>query len=76
MGNKQGAGASRSVGIKLVNATQHELELDDWYLYHGKWTDSPPKSIAANSSESWMAESDGFMTGTEGKVYFKVNQIQ
>lgn len=64
--------AARSVLCNLVNQTGEPLTLvGPPQLDHGIFTpgQEPPRSCAG--SAVWSAESDGFMTGTEGRVTYR-----
>jgi hypothetical protein len=64
--------ASRSTTVKFQNLTDLDLHLADARLEHGVWTQNmyPPKKIHGESKATWESESDGFMTGTEGRVTY------
>ena len=64
--------SARSTTVKFNNTTSETLTLTDANLSHGVWSRNlyPPKTIAPKSSATWMSESDGFMTGTEGTVTY------
>ncbi|WP_438023563.1 hypothetical protein [Sorangium sp. So ce233] len=64
--------AARSVLCNLVNQTGEPLTfVDPPQLEHGILTpgQEPPRSCAGTAV--WSAESDGFMTGTEGRVTYR-----
>eukprot|EP01084_Bolivina_argentea_P155125 270359_1 len=71
MGNTSGSSASRSVGVRIENKTSVSFFRDGYSLSHGVWTNYAPQEIAPNSTVKFMSESNGFMTGTEGYVYYK-----
>jgi hypothetical protein len=65
--------AARSVDCTLVNKTGEALSFSsaDASLDHGIFSpgrEPPPK---CDASAAWAGESDGFMTGTEGKVTYR-----
>jgi hypothetical protein len=66
--------AARSVLVSFTNATG--FVLGKWWegLDHGVWTDDiePPQTITPGETVTWMSESDGFATGTEGRVQYTV----
>ncbi|GGX14637.1 aegerolysin family protein [Aquimarina muelleri] len=66
--------SARSTTVKLQNTTSDLIKLTDASLSHGVWSSNqyPPSTISANSDGSWMSESDGFMTGTEGTVTYQL----
>ncbi|MFC8797841.1 hypothetical protein ACFT2C_08910 [Promicromonospora sp. NPDC057138] len=64
--------AARSYLIQLTNLTGLALRLDPekTELIRGRWTDAPPDVIGNSSTAHFGSESDGFMTGTEGRVTY------
>lgn len=64
--------ASRSIEVTLVNETAEDLTLTGTNLEHGVFASPPPINIGGNASGDWTAESDGFMTGTEGSATYAV----
>lgn len=66
--------AARSYWIQVTNYTGDALQLDreKTELVHGTWSDggTPPSTIANAGSGSFGSESDGFMTGTEGRATY------
>lgn len=67
--------AARSVLSTVDNQTGRELSRQSEHLDHGIWTENeyPPEIIAANSTKQYQAESQGFMTGTEGYSIYKID---
>jgi hypothetical protein len=63
--------AARSVEVKFENLTDFTLRRVGFDLPHGVWTSFPPENIGPGDVMSWQTESDGFMTGTEGKVEYR-----
>ncbi|MEV5575085.1 aegerolysin family protein [Spirillospora sp. NPDC052269] len=66
------ASAARSTEIWFTNNTGCELRLANADLDHGIWTVYPLYSISPGGGGHWMSESDGFMTGTEGRVRYNL----
>ncbi len=66
--------AARSVTCIVKNESkQHNLVLCEAALDHGIWSASPPPDrIPFGTETTWGAESDGFMTGTEGHATYSV----
>lgn len=66
--------AARSVNVTFTNNTG--FILGKWWdgLDHGVWTDDvePPQTIVSGETVTWMSESDGIATGTEGRVQYTV----
>jgi hypothetical protein len=62
--------AARSVAITFVNQTNMTLYQGYWDLDHGIWNGGPPGSIAPGLQYKFENDSDGFMTGAEGKVCY------
>jgi len=64
--------AARTVDVLLDNRMVNNwaLELVDKTLDHGIWSVKPPDFVG--DSASWASESNGFMTGTEGNVFYRV----
>ena len=67
--------SARSTTVKLQNTTDFTLTLINAELDHGIWSQNqyPPRTIGPKSEGSWMSESDGFMTGTEGSVTYQLS---
>ncbi|KAF5249033.1 hypothetical protein FANTH_5626 [Fusarium anthophilum] len=66
--------APRSVGITLVNNTSKTLYWDDSGLEHGKRKITAPDDIAPQKKGRWMLESDGYLTGCEGWMNWRVGE--
>ncbi len=72
----QAKGAARSTQVTVKNKSSVDLARVEAGLAHGIWSkDSfPPETIVAGDTVSFQTESDGFMTGTEGKAkYYAVS---
>lgn len=66
--------AARSVHVTLENrAGRINLVKFDHSLDHGEWTSLPPQIIGNRGD--WESESDGFMTGTEGRVSYRMEDV-
>ncbi|MGK4002688.1 hypothetical protein WMF31_08695 [Sorangium sp. So ce1036] len=63
--------AARSVVCTLINKTGELLSLADTQLDHGIFTPGKTPPATCNGAASWSGESDGLMTGTEGRVTYK-----
>jgi hypothetical protein len=63
--------AARSTHVTLNNRTGVNLSKTDDSLDHGIWTDRPPTIIGDRGE--WESESDGFATGTEGRVTYSID---
>ncbi|PHM74610.1 metallophosphoesterase [Xenorhabdus kozodoii] len=66
-------GAVRSTFINLKNSTDDILTLDSKSLKSGIWNIKPPEKILAGGLVTFMPESNGFMTGTEGTTTYKTS---
>jgi hypothetical protein len=66
--------AAVSGRIKLDNYTTASMKRFSYHLDHGAWSDGwfPPEAIAADARATWASESDGFLTGTEGTVTWRM----
>lgn len=66
--------AAISVKVQLRNDTSYFLAKSVDSIKHGEWTDTQraPEYVRPGDSVSWQSESDGFMTGTEGAVWFDI----
>lgn len=62
--------ARRSVVAYFENHTNCNLVRTEHSLNHGIWSEGVPRRIAAGNTEVWASESNGFMTGTEGRAAF------
>ena len=58
--------AARSTHVIIKNNTDHNMTFVSGSVKHGIVTQKPPHSIPAGSVGDLRAESNGFMTGTEG----------
>jgi hypothetical protein len=67
--------ASRTVRCIFKNLTGSTLSLVSENLEHGIYTDpwTPPASIGPKGVGEWRTESDGFMTGTEGRCRYSIS---
>lgn len=67
--------AARTVHCFLNNLTDETLTLDNENLEWGEYTEPwfVPGTIAPKSVGQWRTESDGFMTGTEGRARFSIS---
>jgi triacylglycerol esterase/lipase EstA (alpha/beta hydrolase family) len=63
--------AARSTHVTLTNRTGKNLTKTNDSLDHGIWTDRPPLLIGDRGE--WESESDGFLTGTEGRVTYGID---
>jgi hypothetical protein len=64
------ATAARSVAVTFKNFTALTLTRSSWSMSHGIWTVLPPETIQPVTSAFWKSESNGFATGTEGRVTY------
>ncbi|WP_327088711.1 aegerolysin family protein [Nonomuraea sp. NBC_01738] len=66
--------AARSVSVTFTNTTGAILGKNFETLDHGVWTDDiePPQTVMPGETVTWETESSGFMTGTEGRVQYRV----
>ncbi len=66
--------AARSVDCKFMNLTDKTLVFDRRNISNGQITEpwNPPAQIPPKSIGEWRVESDGFMTGTEGVMYYSL----
>ncbi|KAK4158662.1 crystal et79 [Cladorrhinum sp. PSN259] len=64
----------RSIAIVLINNSDQQLIWDDSGLDHGKRSITAPDFINPRTHGHWMLESDGFLTGCEGWMHWKVGQ--
>jgi hypothetical protein len=76
-----GEWSARSVGVVLTNDTDQPLNLRGKGTTHGIWSHrtkilnefgGPPDTIPPRKAATWMAESDGIATGTEGGVWYGI----
>jgi hypothetical protein len=69
--------AERTVRCEFLNLTNQSLVRESGErekLAHGKYTDPwfPPQNIAPGAVGKWRTESNGFMTGTEGRARYRI----
>jgi hypothetical protein len=69
---------ARSVSININNLTDFSLTKIDEGLDHGAWTNDnpPPQTVAPHTRIYFEGESDGFATGTEGHVKYRIEDGQ
>ncbi|MBA1158264.1 hypothetical protein [Microvirga mediterraneensis] len=67
--------AARSVHCFFKNLTDETLVRESEHLDHGIYTDPwfPPQTVAPKAVGEWRTESDGFMTGTEGRARYRIS---
>jgi hypothetical protein len=67
--------AARSTHVRLENGTGQPFNLRrlDVSLAHGEWTTQPPQLIG--DFGEWESESDGFLTGTEGRASYQIETV-
>lgn len=63
------------VDATLINKTDKTLTLvtQSQHLDHGEWTTLAPPSVDPHDIAEWMSESDGFATGTEGRLNYLID---
>ena len=66
------ASAARSVSVTFRNQTKYTLHNRTYQVMSGIWTLHPPEYIAPGQEVYWRTESDGFMTGTSGMVFYDI----
>lgn len=66
--------AARTVHCYFKNLTDQTLVRESENLDHGIYTDPwfPPQTIQPGAVGEWRSESDGFMTGTEGRAQYSI----
>jgi len=62
--------ASRSVRCELRNFTGEVVVRRSHFLAHGIWAPGDHDPALGEASPQWESESDGFMTGTEGRAVY------
>jgi len=69
--------SARSVSGHIFNFSNHSISLatGTCLLAHGILSTSPPSYIPANQIASFEADSDGFMTGTEGECEYAIDNV-
>ncbi|MFJ9201109.1 hypothetical protein [Streptomyces flaveolus] len=67
--------AFRSVRIRVDNMSASPLSLVDAPLEHGEFTSAgaPPVTVGPDQQVEWRAASNGVLTGTEGKVTYRLS---
>jgi hypothetical protein len=65
--------AERSVQVVFHNHSDKTLTLNRAELAHGRWTKEPPRTIGSQQQAEWASESDGFLTGTEGRATYHLH---
>jgi len=63
--------SAREVHVTLINKTHSTLNLNKKSLAHGEWIENPPSTIHPGEIVTWRTDSAGFLTGTEGRAYYK-----
>jgi hypothetical protein len=68
------ASAARSVSVTFRNQTKYTLHNRTYQVMSGIWTPNlyPPEYIAPGQEVYWRTESNGFMTGTSGMVFYDI----
>src|SRR5262249_17325267 len=68
------ASAARSVSVTFRNQTKFTLHNRTYQVMSGVWTPNryPPEYIAPGQEVYWQTESNGFMTGTSGMVFYDI----
>ena len=66
------ASAARSVSVTFRNQTKYTLHNRTYQVMSGIWTLHPPEYIYPGQEVYWRTESDGFMTGTSGNVWYYI----
>lgn len=67
--------AERSCDITFVNSSDVALTYDSLDLRGGIWSPRflrPPPRIEPHTTVTWGTESDGFLTGTEAVMYYRI----
>lgn len=64
--------AARSTTVIFANNTNHLIRKVSEDLSHGEWSNEPPNDIPPGAQVVWGSESNGFATGTEGWVRYRV----
>lgn len=62
--------AARSTHVTLVNLTDRYWTFGEASLRSGTWSSSLPRWIGPYSEGRWQSESNGAMTGTEGRAVY------
>ncbi|MCX5013279.1 hypothetical protein OG765_20135 [Streptomyces sp. NBC_00555] len=66
--------AARSTHVTLVNMTGRGWTFGEASLRSGIWSSRLPEWIAPYSAGEWQSESNGAMTGTEGRASYSTDQ--
>ena len=66
------ATAARSVSVTFRNQTNYTLHNRTYQVMSGIWTLHPPEYISPGQEVYWRTESNGFMTGTSGMVFYDI----
>lgn len=69
-----GIQAARSTHVRLVNLTDRVWTFGEASLRSGNWSRSLPQWIAPYDEGNWESESNGAMTGTEGKASYSTER--
>lgn len=56
--------------VQLDNRTKLRFHRESMSLGHGEWITFPPEQIGPGEKPEWRSDSNGFLTGTEGKVVY------
>ena len=67
-----GLSAARWVEVTFENITGEFLTKFSESIEDGKWNVHPPKVIVGFDTQIWGTESNGFLTGTEASVTYRV----
>ncbi|MEU3569932.1 Crystal protein ET79 [Kitasatospora sp. NPDC036755] len=69
--------AARSTYVALQNRTTNTMDRTSSSLSHGTWSENmlPPDHIFPKDNGSWQSESNGFMTGTEGRAVYNMYDV-
>ncbi|ARP90346.1 hypothetical protein CAL14_08625 [Bordetella genomosp. 9] len=62
--------SAREVHVWFYNCTHVPLQLISKSLSHGEWEVKPPDVVYPGDTAYWRSDSDGFLTGTEGKAHY------
>src|SRR3712207_44308 len=66
--------AARSTHVTLENELPElNLRRTSDELEHGEWKDRPPQLVGNRAD--WESESNGFATGTEGRVTYQIEDV-
>ncbi|WP_281889732.1 aegerolysin family protein [Paenibacillus sp. YYML68] len=65
--------SAREVHISVINATGIEMQLESkTTLAHGEWASTPTNVPGNGKPVHFQADSDGFATGVEGRIYYSL----